>query len=131
MQQVFAILLGNTARYSEPGQPIEMAVEGLADAITVKIHNVGPVIPVKSHQTIFEPMMQFKQRPEHSQASSHSVGLDLYIAREITQAHGGAIEATSSKHSGTTFTVLLPRAHGEKHELELDLPRFYGQFRGS
>jgi hypothetical protein len=37
----------------------------------------------------------------------------LYIAREITQAHGGTIQATSRNHPGTTFTVLLPRAYGE------------------
>ena len=116
LQQVFANLLGNAARYSEPGQPIEMAIDGQADAIAVKIHNVGPVIPAKSLQTIFEPMVRLEQRPEHSQASSHSVGLGLYIAREITQAHGGTIEATSNKQSGTTFTVLLPRVHGQKHE---------------
>ena len=116
LQQVFANLLGNAARYSEPGQPIEMAVEGQADAIAVKIHNIGPVIPAKSLQTIFEPLVQLEQRFAPSHASSHSVGLGLYIAREITQAHGGTIEASSSKRSGTTFTVLLPRAHGEKHE---------------
>ena len=116
LQQVFANLLGNAARYSEPGQPIEMVIECQADAIAVKIHNVGPVIPAKSLQTIFEPMVRLEQRPEHSQASSHSVGLGLYIAREITQAHGGTIQATSSKQSGTTFTVLLPRVHGQKHE---------------
>ena len=116
LQQVFANLLGNAAHYSEPGQPIEMVVEGQADAIAVKIHNIGPVIPTKSLQTIFEPMVQLDQQPEHSEASSHSVGLGLYIAREITQAHGGTIEAASSKRSGTTFTVLLPRTPNEKRE---------------
>ena len=116
LQQVFANLLGNAARYSEPGQPIEIAIEGQVDTIAVKIHNVGPVIPSKSLQTIFEPMVQLEQQPEHSEASSHSVGLGLYIAREITQAHGGTIEAASSKQSGTTFTVLLPRLHGAKQE---------------
>jgi signal transduction histidine kinase len=109
LQQVFANLLGNAARYSEHGQPIEIVVKSQADAIAVKIHNVGPVIPAKSLRSIFEPLVQLSQQTELSEPSSHSVGLGLYIAREITEAHGGTIQATSSKHSGTTFTVLLPR----------------------
>lgn len=116
LQQVFANLLGNAARYSAPGQPIAVVVEGRVDAIAVKVHNVGPVIPSKSLETIFEPLVQLAQPTKLSEPSSHSVGLGLYIAREITEAHEGTIEATSSKHAGTTFTVLLPRTHGEKHE---------------
>ena len=119
LQQVFANLLGNAARYSVPDQPIEMAIKGEAEAIAVKIHNVAPVTLPKSLQTIFEPLVQLEQQPVqpvHSEALSHSVGLGLYIAREITQAHGGTIEASSSKQSGTTFTVLLPRKNSEKHE---------------
>ena len=109
-------MLGNAARYSERGQPVEIAVEGQGDAIAVKIHNVGPVIPKKSLQSIFEPLVQLAQQTDLSEPSSHSVGLGLYIAREITKAHGGSIEAASSAHAGTTFTVLLPRTHGDKHE---------------
>lgn len=117
LQQVFANLLSNAARYSAPGQPITVTVEGQTAAIAVKVHNIGPVIPAKSLQSIFEPLVQLAQQTELSEPSSHSVGLGLYIARQITEAHGGTIEAASSKHEGTTFTVLLPRAHGEKHEV--------------
>jgi signal transduction histidine kinase len=116
LQQVFANLLSNAARYSEPGQPIVMAVEGQVDTIAVKVHNTGPVIPEKSLQAIFEPLVQLAQEEQLSETSSRSVGLGLYIARTITEAHGGSIHAISSKQSGTTFTVLLPRSHGEKHE---------------
>jgi len=82
----------------------------------VKIHNVGLVIPTESLQTIFEPMVQLEQQLQHTEVSSHSVELGLFIALEITQAHGGTIEAASSKRSGTTFTVLLPRTLDEKHK---------------
>ena len=116
LQQVFANLLTNAARYSAHGQPVGMAVEGRADAIAVKVHNIGPVIPRKSLRSIFEPLVQLAQPAGHSESSSHSVGLGLYIAREITEAHGGTIQAASSKRFGTTFTVLLPRTHAEAHE---------------
>ncbi len=119
LQQVFANLLCNAARYSEPDQPITVTVEGQDNAIAVKVHNVGPVIPEKSLQTIFEPLVQLAQEDEFSEFSesaSHSVGLGLYIAREITEAHGGSIHAASSRESGTAFTVLLPRNNDLKLE---------------
>ncbi|MGI8510200.1 MAG: ATP-binding protein [Gemmatimonadaceae bacterium] len=38
-----------------------------------------------------------------------SLGLGLYIAERIVTAHGGMIDVSSSEHTGTTFTVHLPR----------------------
>jgi len=116
LQQVFANLLCNAARYSESGHTIDMAVEGQVDTITVKVHNNGQVIPEKSLQAIFEPLVQLAQDEKLSKSSLHSMGLGLYIARKITEAHEGTIQAMSSEQSGTTFTVRLPRSHGEKHE---------------
>jgi signal transduction histidine kinase len=43
-------------------------------------------------------------------SSGRSLGLGLYIAREIAKAHGGRLELTSSNESGTVFTALLPRS---------------------
>ena len=40
------------------------------------------------------------------------LGLGLYIARQIVQAHGGTIEASNrSSGVGSVFTVILPRQH--------------------
>jgi len=116
LQQVFANLLNNAARYTELDKPITMVVTGKADVMAIKVHNFGPVIPAKSLKAIFEPLVQLVKETEHSKSSTHSVGLGLYIAREITRAHGGTIEAESSKHAGTVFTVLLPRNHRQKSE---------------
>ena len=119
LQQVFANLLNNAARYSEPDKPITMTVTGKADVIAVTVHNVGPVIPAQSLEAIFEPLVQLVKETEHSKSSTHSVGLGLYIARKITEAHLGTIKAESSKLSGTVFTVLLPR----KREVENQNPK--------
>jgi signal transduction histidine kinase len=71
------------------------------------VRNAGAVIPAASIKAIFEPMVQLnvdRARP------SASIGLGLFIAREITHAHGGAIDVSSSEDAGTVFSVRLPRS---------------------
>ncbi|MNP45470.1 Sensor protein ZraS [compost metagenome] len=38
-----------------------------------------------------------------------SLGLGLFIVKEVVDAHQGTIEVSSSERDGTTFTVVLPR----------------------
>ena len=114
LHQVFSNLLNNAAHYCTPQAPIEMIVQGESDVIEVKVHNVGPVIPQKSLQSIFNPLTQLSAKAEHTNSLCHSAGLGLFIAREITHAHGGTIKVESSKQAGTVFTVQLPRTHVEK-----------------
>ena len=48
-------------------------------------------------------------RGDPSSGAAHSVGLGLFIVREIARAHGGTVDVESSMESGTTFTATLPR----------------------
>lgn len=54
---------------------------------------------------VFDPF----QRGEHH-AVRNSLGLGLYIVKQIAAAHGGSVEARSNRESGTTFVVRLPYA---------------------
>ena len=114
LQQVFANLLDNAAHYSVCDKSIDMFVQGNTDAIAIKVHNVGPIIPSKSLQSIFEPLVQLSKSKVQTEICRHSAGLGLYIARELTQAHGGSIRAESSPEIGTIFSVLLPRSAGNR-----------------
>jgi signal transduction histidine kinase len=57
-------------------------------------------------QRLFEPLT--RGEPTEGQ-HSRSIGLGLYIVREIIRGHGGSVEVHSSAETGTTFSVRLPR----------------------
>jgi signal transduction histidine kinase len=109
LHQVFSNLLNNAAQYRGKEHPVTISVEGNPDGVLVEVRNFGPVIPPASLKTVFEPMVQLPVAQEQTGRPATSLGLGLFIAREITQAHGGTISAESDETSGTTFSVQLPR----------------------
>lgn len=110
LQQVFTNLLNNAAQYRGKEHPVTILAEGKADTVTIQVKNFGPAIPPESLQTIFQPLVQLSVEDEQVGRPSTSLGLGLFIAREITLAHGGTISATSDETNGTVMTVQLPRA---------------------
>lgn len=70
----------------------------------------GPAIPSDALQVIFNPLVQL--RTEHGGSDdpvSTSLGLGLFIAKEIVVGHGGTLQVQSTDSDGTVFTVSLPR----------------------
>jgi signal transduction histidine kinase len=108
LNQLFTNLFVNAAQYGAMAEPIMVDVLGDTQAITVNVTNYGTVIPEESLQTIFKPLIQLPADQETERRSSTSLGLGLFVAREIAVAHGGTISVTSSDINGTTFTVRLP-----------------------
>ena len=110
LQQLFSNLLNNAAQYRDDTRTVTITARGDADSITVQVCNHGAVIPARSLQAIFDPLVQLSvEQGLQEGAPSSSLGLGLFIAREITTAHGGTITAASNEHSGTVFAVRLPR----------------------
>jgi signal transduction histidine kinase len=109
MNQVLANLLNNAAQYSTPGAPVLLRAQGSMDAVVLQVRNFGPVIPEASLLAIFEPLVQLATDEGDRGRPGTSIGLGLYIAREMTLAHGGTIEASSSASEGTMLSLRLPR----------------------
>ena len=107
LSQVLSNLLGNALQYSPPDTTVRVASRGLEDAVVLEVHNQGAPIPPEQQPRIFEPLERGAERPEDR--GGRSIGLGLYIVRNIAQAHGGTVEVRSSAAEGTTFTVRLPR----------------------
>ncbi len=107
MGQVLSNLMGNAIQYSEASGAVTAAISGLdPEGVVVTVHNFGPPIPPENQKIIFQSWMRGQ---EVSAEHGTHLGLGLYIARLIVEAHGGEIDVTSDQKSGTTFTLRLPR----------------------
>jgi PAS domain S-box-containing protein len=105
LAQVVTNLVGNAMKYGVPGTPVEIEVDGeAADAVSLRVTNAAEPIPPEVVATLFDPL----RRAAKAERGGRSVGLGLYIVREIARAHGGRVEVRSDR-AGTTFGVVLPR----------------------
>jgi len=87
---------------------VRIAVQGRTADVLLSVHNEGPPIPASALPRLFEPFTHGgEQRRDH--AAGGSVGLGLFIVREVVLAHGGTVNVKSGEGEGTTFTVTLPR----------------------
>ena len=86
-----------------------MTAAGEADAVVVTVQNHGQLIPREARQAIFDPLVRLPDDDGGNGRSLRSIGLGLFIAREITAGHGGTLEVESDAQRGTVFTVRIPR----------------------
>jgi signal transduction histidine kinase len=107
--QVISNLLGNALQHGSKDDPVIMAVYPEADDIVVTINNQGSPIPPENLRCIFEPLVRFVENENTDSDTETSLGIGLYIVRQIVIAHGGTINVASSQEDGTTFTIRLPR----------------------
>jgi signal transduction histidine kinase len=111
MRQVLTNLLSNAVQYGDPASPIVLTLAREVSETTLAVSNRGRSIPPDALQVIFDPLVQIPTTDsQHSGRSETSLGLGLYIVREIATAHGGSISVTSTDADGTVFTVHLPHS---------------------
>jgi signal transduction histidine kinase len=110
LRQAVSNLLGNAVQHGAHDVPIDLDLIGEGpDAVIVIVRSGGPTIPPAELAQIFNPLVRGSTDGRPRQDRPGSIGLGLYIAREIARSHGGRIEATSSEEAGTAFTMRLPR----------------------
>jgi signal transduction histidine kinase len=109
LQQAVVNLLANAAQYHAVGTIVALDVAGESHDVVIAVTNQGPMIPAESLETIFSAMVHLPADGEVQGRPRTSLGLGLFIAREIALAHGGSIRATSSDADGTRFTMRIAR----------------------
>ena len=109
LHQLFTNLLVNAAQYGDKHRPVTMTMRGLDNNIVVQVQNYGAPIATNDLASVFKPLVQLTIDDEFDVRPKTSLGLGLYVAKEIALAHGGNLSVTSDEEHGTVFTVDLPR----------------------
>ncbi|WP_341964161.1 PAS domain-containing sensor histidine kinase [Pseudomonas sp. RC10] len=109
IQQLVGNLVANSVAYGDPHQAITVASTVENGVATVAVHNWGTVIHEVAIASLFEPMTRHSDRDD----DVRSVGLGLFIVREIAKAHGGDVTVRSDTVGGTTFTATFAAALNE------------------
>jgi len=102
LEKVIDVLLDNAIKFGS-GRPIAVSLRASGKWAELTVRDQGIGIPADRLPAIFQPF-------ERAVSKEHfgGLGLGLYVAMAIVDAHGGSIEVTSRPGEGATFIVRLP-----------------------
>ena len=102
IEQVLTNLLSNALKYGR-GKPVRVAARAAGSRAVLEVEDHGIGIAPQDQRRIFG-------RFERAVSARHyaGLGLGLWIARCLVEAHGGTIEVRSVPEQGSTFVVALP-----------------------
>ena len=103
--QVIANLLENAVLHTPEGGAVSVSAETVQSTVRVTIQDTGSGIPSDEIGHIFDRFHRVD--PSRTRATG-GAGLGLTIAKQLIEAHGGTIAATSVVGEGSTFTFDLP-----------------------
>jgi PAS domain S-box-containing protein len=109
IEQVLINLIQNARKYSTADAPIGVRLDVDERTVSVSVTDRGIGIPPQDLPRIFDRF----HRAGNIDRNITGLGIGLYIAHQIVQAHGGEIRVRSDLDVGSTFTLVLPRVAPE------------------
>ena len=110
LAQVFANILHNAAKYTQPPGTIQISARRDGNGVRVTVKDNGIGIPPDQLGAVFEMFAQLDGSLERAQGG---LGIGLTIARTLVEMHGGQIRAASDgPGKGAAFEVYLPVQDG-------------------
>jgi len=106
LAQVFANLLNNSAKYTEPGGHVAIGAQREGKHVVVQVRDTGVGIPRDVLPQVFELFTQVDRTLNRSQGG---LGIGLALVKQIVSMHGGEVAAHSEGvGKGAEFIVRLP-----------------------
>jgi signal transduction histidine kinase len=106
LEQVVSNLLSNAVRHTPPGGLVAAAVSAEADAVRVDVRDTGEGIGPDELPHVFD---RFYRGASADGERHDGAGLGLALVKELAQAMGGSVAATSTPGEGSCFTARFPR----------------------
>ncbi len=114
VRQAISNLMGNAMQHGAADVPVSLLLTGEESHVVISVHNGGDPIPSGELPNIFNPLVRGSSAVHPKVNRPGSIGMGLYIAREVAKSHGGHIHVTSTAEKGTSFTIRLPRESAPK-----------------
>ncbi len=114
IRQAMSNLMGNALQHGSADFPVTLSLRGEEANVFIDVHNGGEPIPAGELPRIFDPLIRGASADHPTRNRPGSIGMGLYIAREVAKSHDGRIDVTSSVEGGTSFTIRLPREAAPK-----------------
>ena len=105
--QVLRNLLGNAAKYSCPGTPIELRAKREGGRVRIEVADRGMGIQPDELDRIFEKFARGRRVAGREVAGA---GLGLYLSRRIVREHGAELVVSSTPGEGSVFGFELEAA---------------------
>jgi signal transduction histidine kinase len=107
LKQAISNLVINASKYGDLRGTIHVKLHADDAQVKLSVENTGPAISKELMNSMFEPLHRHPGADEQSERVS--LGLGLFIVREVALAHGGSIFVDSAD-GVTTFTMVLPKS---------------------
>lgn len=103
LRAVLQNLVANAAKFTRPGQPPYIEVDGtrIRDGWRIEVCDRGPGIPEDQKDRVFLPLARIDEEVDGS-------GIGLSTCRRIIEAHGGRIGLSNAVYGGTCAWFELP-----------------------
>jgi len=106
LERIILNLTGNALKYSQPETKVLIKAQKVDGEVQVSVADQGVGIGPKDLPHLFRRYF----RAESGRRTARGLGLGLYIAKMLVEAHGGRIWAVSQLGKGSTFFFTLPLA---------------------
>jgi two-component system phosphate regulon sensor histidine kinase PhoR len=105
MRRVLFKLVQNAINFSEKDGTVLVTGKAMNSKILINVIDEGSGITLEDSEKIFEKYYQV----EHPlNQNTFGMGLGLYTAKQIVEAHGGTLTVSSQLRAGSTFSITIP-----------------------
>lgn len=107
IKRVLHNLIANAVKYSPDGGPVVVSAAAGEERVEVSVRDQGIGIRAEDQERLFH---RFQRLHRSERPDIRGTGLGLAISASIVKEHGGEVRVESVYGTGSTFTVILPRA---------------------